>query len=146
MLRLKLASPCSADWDEMDGDDRKRFCHQCKLYVHNIAEYSEDEVKQMFSSGGRICGRLFQRRDGTVLTKDCPVGVARIRNRVVRVAAYAGALSLLLMCSTVLAAINAGNGGDVPFLTPLSRKLNELVGPRWTRALGGVLRITDDTH
>ena len=30
---IRIASPCSANWDEMFGDERKRFCGDCKLNV-----------------------------------------------------------------------------------------------------------------
>jgi hypothetical protein len=41
-LQLKIATPCPATWNDMDGDERVRF---------------------------------YQREDGTVITRDCPVGM-----------------------------------------------------------------------
>jgi hypothetical protein len=35
--RIEIASPCTVEWDSMTGDDRSRFCGQCKLNVYNIA-------------------------------------------------------------------------------------------------------------
>lgn len=35
---------------------------------------------------GRLCLRLYQRSDGTILTKDCPIGVRAIRRRLAKVA------------------------------------------------------------
>jgi hypothetical protein len=34
---LRIASPCSANWDEMVGDNRQRFCGDCKLNVYNLS-------------------------------------------------------------------------------------------------------------
>src|SRR5262245_30602687 len=38
LARLRIASPCSADWDEMTGDDRVRFCGRCRKNVYNLSE------------------------------------------------------------------------------------------------------------
>lgn len=80
-LELRIASPCSVKWEAMTGDERVRRCAECKLQVFNIRELKEAEVRALFAKGGRVCGRVFQRADGTVLTKDCPRGVAALRRR-----------------------------------------------------------------
>src|SRR4051812_43681240 len=33
---LTVASPCSANWAEMTGDDRSRFCGKCEKNVYNL--------------------------------------------------------------------------------------------------------------
>lgn len=78
----------------MIGDDRVRFCDQCQLNVYNIAELSRTEVEKLIaSSEGRICARLYRRADGTVITRDCPVGLRALRLRVSkRVAAVFAAI------------------------------------------------------
>ena len=95
--RLRIASPCPASWEQMTGDDRARFCELCNLHVYNIAELTASEAKSLIAnSEGRICARLYRRSDGTVITKDCPVGLRAIRRRVARIAgaAFATILSL----------------------------------------------------
>ena len=76
----------------MRGDDRVRFCGQCKLHVYNLSEMPEAEAQQLVREReGRMCVRLFRRQDGTVLTRDCPVGIRALRQRLVRsVVALAG--------------------------------------------------------
>ena len=70
----------------MTGDDRARFCSLCSLQVYNIAELTRKQAAALISaSEGRICGRLYRRSDGTIVTKDCPVGLRAIRRRVARV-------------------------------------------------------------
>ncbi len=72
---IKIASPCSADWDAMIGNNRQRYCGECKLNVYNLSGMSRNEAENLlFQSEGRVCVRYFRRSDGTVLTKDCPVG------------------------------------------------------------------------
>lgn len=98
-LKLEVASPCSERWESMTGDERKRFCAKCQLHVHDLRALSEAEVVDLLSNGtGRICGRVFRRADGTVLTKDCPVGVARLRRQ--------AALVLVTVVSLVLAIVS----------------------------------------
>ena len=86
--RVQIASPCSADWDAMPGDERKRFCEQCSLHVFNIAEMTreeaEDFLKTELANRDRTCAKIFRREDGTILTKDCPIGLRRIRLKAVR--------------------------------------------------------------
>src|SRR6185436_16673405 len=95
--RLRIASPCPTTWEQMKGDDRTRFCDLCNLHVYNIAELTASEAKSLIANTeGRICARLFRRSDGTVITKDCPVGLRAVRRRVARIAgaAFATIISL----------------------------------------------------
>lgn len=87
--KLRIASPCSADWETMSGNDRKRSCDLCRLNVYNFSEMTAKEVENLIAkSEGRICGRFYKRADGTILTKDCPVGLRAYQKRVAR---FAGA-------------------------------------------------------
>jgi len=96
--RIQVASPCPADWDAMAGDNRVRHCDQCDLDVYNFSEMTSAEIKQLVTAGRgqRLCGRLYRRADGTVLTRDCPVGLqVRIRRVSLRVgAALSAAMSV----------------------------------------------------
>ncbi len=104
MKQARIASPCSANWDEMPGDEKMRLCGQCNKHVLNAIEMTDEEVLQAFAriaAGKRVCMQLYRRADGTFLTKDCPVGFkklqAQARKAISRVAALiAGGLSLLL--------------------------------------------------
>ena len=92
---IRIASPCSADWEQMYGDDRKRFCGDCKLNVYNLSGMSREEAEALIiNAEGRLCVRFYKRRDGSVITEDCPVGWARVKQRT-RVLATA-ALSMLM--------------------------------------------------
>jgi hypothetical protein len=85
---LKVASPCSQDWDAMIGNDRKRFCGECKLNVYNLSGMTRGEAENLLhNSEGRLCVRFFKRADGTVLTEDCPVGWQAVKRRISRTAA-----------------------------------------------------------
>jgi hypothetical protein len=85
---LKVASPCSQDWEAMIGSDRKRFCGDCKLNVYNLSGMTKAEAENLLlNSEGRLCVRFYKRADGTVLTKDCPVGWQALKKRISRTAA-----------------------------------------------------------
>lgn len=92
---LKVASPCPADWNGMYGNDRKRFCGECKLNVYNLSGMTRDDAENLIlQSEGRLCVRFYQRTDGTVITKDCPVGLAKVRQKMTRFAVAACSLVL----------------------------------------------------
>jgi hypothetical protein len=102
--RLSIAAPCPASWDGMRGDDRVRFCDGCQLNVYNLSGMTTAEATALVSgSEGRLCTRFFRRADGTVLTRDCPVGLAARVGRQVRGAAvwFFAALGLTSIATTV---------------------------------------------
>lgn len=100
--RVRVASPCPASWENMTGDDRVRFCQQCQLQVYNISEMTRGQAEALIArTEGRICARLYRRSDGTVLTKDCPVGLRAFRRRISRMAG-AALTTLLSLGASVL--------------------------------------------
>lgn len=122
--RVRLASPCTARWEDMTGDDRTRFCRQCQKHVFNLTAMSRAEVEQLVrEKEGNFCGRFYQRGDGRILTANCPVGQRRRRSRVIKVCAMMFAAAAIL--ATALAAggsqrRNAPRG-------PLARKIDEWI-------------------
>jgi len=81
----------------MEGDARVRHCAVCSLNVYNFGEMTRDEVRELLvRTEGRVCGRLYRRADGTVLTRDCPTGLRALRRRASRAAAAAVAALLSL--------------------------------------------------
>jgi hypothetical protein len=76
LASAKIASPCSADWYEMTGDDRVRFCNACKKDVYDLSSMTAPEAEAlMVEKGIDLCARFYRRRDGRIMTADCPVGV-----------------------------------------------------------------------
>jgi len=90
-------------WEDMKGDNKQRFCQSCNLHVHNFAALSQSEAERLVrTSTGRLCGILYRRADGTVLTKDCPVGLRAARERALKVAARTAALVAFLLTGAAL--------------------------------------------
>lgn len=99
---LRVASPCAASWERMQGDERSRFCSLCGLNVYNLSAMTRPEAEALAARReGRLCVRFFKRADGTVLTQDCPVGLRALRRRL---ALFACALAGLIGYAVLAAA------------------------------------------
>jgi hypothetical protein len=83
LRNVRVAKPCHASWEAMEGDERVRHCGACNLNVFNLSGMTRSEAEELIlEKQGRLCVRYYQRRrDGTVLTRDCPVGVRTVRRR-----------------------------------------------------------------
>ncbi len=94
--QIRVASPCSMRWDDMSGDARARFCGSCKLNVYDISAMTKQEAAALIAEKeGHLCVRFFRRADGTILTKNCPVGLRRVRHAIVRLAGSLAAVAVL---------------------------------------------------
>jgi len=83
LAHVEVAAPCKADWDQMIGSAQMRFCGQCNLNVYNLSGMSRDEAESLIARNeGRLCVRFYRRTDGSIITRDCPVGLRVIRDRV----------------------------------------------------------------
>ncbi|MDQ4119941.1 MAG: hypothetical protein M3209_00555 [Acidobacteriota bacterium] len=90
LANVRVASPCPANWDEMIGDERKRFCGQCKLNVYNLSGMTRNDAENLLMNAeGRLCVRFYRRADGSVLTQDCPVGWRAFKRNLSRTATAA---------------------------------------------------------
>jgi hypothetical protein len=94
--QVRVASPCTADWNEMLGDERVRFCLSCEKNVFNLSSMTRDDAEDLLREklGDEVCVRFYQRADGTILTQDCPTGVKKKRRKKLALAvAGAGAMA-----------------------------------------------------
>lgn len=110
---VRIAAPCSAPWDQMEGDERVRFCGECKKHVYNLSAMSRREAEALVREReGKMCARIYRRRDGTVLTDNCPVGFRKLRRAfLLQVGAIGGVFALI----PGAAALAAKLGPDAPF-------------------------------
>jgi hypothetical protein len=136
LSNLKIASPCSADWNEMVGNNRKRFCGDCKLNVYNLSGMSKTEAENLLEiAEGRLCVRFYQRPDGTVLTEDCPVGWAKIKQRTKLFVTAAASLVFSFLGAIGLSAAFSDSKEftlNIPFVKPTPRKLMGIVAMKPT--------------
>jgi hypothetical protein len=96
----------------MVGDDRVRFCGLCKLTVYNISEMPAAEAEDLIRNAeGRMCIRMYQRRDGTVLTRNCPVGIRAVYRRLGYALSFIMVFALGSL-SLAMAKVRSGAEGD----------------------------------
>jgi hypothetical protein len=112
---IAVASPCTVDWEGMTGDARVRHCGSCRLNVYNLSEMTRAEAESLVRNReGRLCVRFYRRADGTVITRDCPVGLRAIRRRMALAWSAAAAMFVAMFTAGCGRAAGGGSGGDTP--------------------------------
>jgi hypothetical protein len=72
---IRVASPCPASWEQMAGDHRVRHCSLCNQSVYELSTMTGAELAHFLGAHDEdVCVRLYRRKDGTVMTRDCPKG------------------------------------------------------------------------
>ena len=62
-----IPDPCPMDWDDMDGDDRSRYCTACGKHVHDLTTVTTEEAAGTIrQQGAELCGRIYAQPDGTL--------------------------------------------------------------------------------
>jgi hypothetical protein len=124
-MELRVSSPCPRSWEDLIGNDRIRYCDQCKLNVYNLAELESQEVEGLVRrTEGRLCGRLYWRGDRTATPRDCPWPAKQRGFR--RIVATGSALFLVLFAS-VFRNMEGPDRGSFPGWL---RELVELIDPQ----------------
>jgi len=95
LANIRVASPCSEAWAQMNGDDRVRACAKCQQNVYNLSAMTREQAEALVRerNGGRLCVRYFQRFDGTILLADCELGRKSKRRRRVIAAGIAASVA-----------------------------------------------------
>ena len=109
--RIRIESPCDADWDSMTGNDQVRFCSHCNLSVHNLSEMTRHEALRLVrNSGGRLCVRYISRSPDGAGPASLPVQLYSVTRRASRIAA--GAFTAALSLAATAAAQTPSPGGN----------------------------------
>ncbi|MBY0357514.1 MAG: tetratricopeptide repeat protein [Candidatus Obscuribacterales bacterium] len=106
---IRIAAPCTADWEKMSGDEKSRFCQDCKLNVHNLSAMTAQEAEFLLNKqkeGQRVCVTFFRRADGTVLTQDCPVGLKKLKENAFRTWRRVASFVSAFICFSLAAQAN----------------------------------------
>jgi hypothetical protein len=63
---------CTANWDSMTREGRRRFCTDCKKYVHDLSSMSEAEASEMLrkTAGEGLCIAYLRDEAGNILFND----------------------------------------------------------------------------
>lgn len=79
---VSVAAPCPAEWERMTGTEQVRFCSQCQLNVYNLSGMTRTQAERLIARAeGRLCVRYYRRTDGTIITRNCPVGLRTLKRR-----------------------------------------------------------------
>jgi len=134
--KIRIAAPCDAEWKWMYGTDRVRFCPQCSQNVYNLSAMTREEAELLIlRSEERLCARFYQRKDGTILTANCPVGLQAIRNKWTGAKARIVAAVLSLMGYTAAMVGWQSSRQDLGVLSVIAERLGH---PREVAIMGKI--------
>ena len=71
--------------------------------AYNLSEMSREAAEDLvrMHEGERLCVRFYRRRDGTVITNECPVALRALKRRVLAIGAFVSTIvGLALTCLT----------------------------------------------
>jgi hypothetical protein len=115
LKNISVATPCSENWDAMTGDEQIRFCQKCQLNVYNLSQMTKREAEALIQEKeGKLCIRYYLRKDGTVLTQDCPYGIKAIKKKVAFVASFVTAMVVSSLTASGLYAANTNDKTTPP--------------------------------
>src|SRR5258706_15406578 len=93
--RLMIGVECKTSWEGMEGDGPRRFCHECRRPVYDLAQMTPRQIQgHLEASRGNLCGRLTRAAGRLVMAAEPPVPQPEpswVRRRASAVAARPGA-------------------------------------------------------
>ena len=133
---IQIPEPCEVPWDEMVGDDTRRYCERCGVHVHNLAAMERRDAEALVQAArrGRVCVQMRRGADGRVLTReDRPAPGRFLRgHRRRRRAGYSNTVTLvglLALAVLVLSAAGVLASRETQWREKLSRLKAELFPP-----------------
>jgi hypothetical protein len=92
---IQVNSPCPALWEQMAGDEQRRFCTHCRKFVHNLTQMPSDQAERLVcESAGELCVRFARDEStGKIITLDYrPAPKTSRRRALLIIASILGAL------------------------------------------------------
>lgn len=101
---VRLASPCTLDWQKMTKVEGGRFCGDCKKVVRDLSSMREDEARALLAqppSEGLCVRYLYDKHGRVFFAGDAKSGLlpASLLSRAKRAAAIASLAAPLAACS-----------------------------------------------
>jgi hypothetical protein len=120
LRQIAIKQPCTANWDEMRGNDQIRFCGHCDLSVTDLAQMTRVKAERLVrKSQGRLCLRIQRDPLGNIVTRDTVDRLYAISRRTSRIAA--GAFTAVMSLSTAAYAQSTSTNGS-PGQEPVAQK------------------------
>jgi hypothetical protein len=117
---IKIPKPCPKSWDDMQGDNAKRFCSGCSKPVYNLSTLTSDEAeKLLYAKEGNLCVAYRHKADGSVIHRSRGISLISI---------FLSLLSLLGLtgCATSLDKKTIGRASFAPAKPCESEKQKEM--------------------
>lgn len=95
-VELHIAEPCSKSWDELTGDDARRYCSKCELHViHGSALTRDEAIRLVQGSSERVCMSFEVGENGALRFRPEPRAAVTplVRNSLWRASASAAVLA-----------------------------------------------------
>lgn len=153
---VSVAAPCPADWERMNGNEQVRFCTECNLNVYNLSGMTRADAERLiYQTEGRLCIRYYRKADGTILTKNCPVGLRALKQRLTRMASavaavvlsfFAGIFAFLGLTKTATAPEQRYTTGVMAVNTTVKQSETREVKGELAMPIAGQMVLVDRTY
>ena len=57
-LKISIPDPCNQNWNQMQPNEKGRYCDTCKLTVVDFTKMSNEEIKNYLLNKSYVCGRF----------------------------------------------------------------------------------------
>lgn len=95
--QVRFETPCDEDWDRMQGGGlAARHCGRCRKTVYDFTYMTREQIAHLLMDFESPCVRLRRRKDGRVVTADCPPSRRAKTKLMLRVVAATAAAATLV--------------------------------------------------
>jgi hypothetical protein len=69
--QIDVDQPCQAVWDQMQGDDVRRFCQHCQKHIYDLSAMTRDDAERLIcEKAGNLCAQFQRTPQGQIITLD----------------------------------------------------------------------------
>lgn len=84
---MRVIHSCPRLWEEMQGNDQRRFCGHCQLHVHNLSAMAPRQIQDLAQTPGPRCVAYFEEKNRGIRTLKGRGFIRRTCSSTVRLAA-----------------------------------------------------------
>ena len=69
--QIDVDQPCQVAWEEMQGDDVRRFCQHCQKHVYDLSAMTRDKAERLICERAvNLCAQFQRTPQGQIITLD----------------------------------------------------------------------------
>lgn len=143
--QIQIPKPCPSDWEEMTGNDRMRYCEECKKHVYNLSKMSRREAEALIATRrGNLCARIVRQPDGSILTEEI---TPSIHQGIFRASPVASAVvtAVLTISSSGFAQMPVLMGKPIPTVTKEAGNKKSTVVPQTGAGIASIAGTVADS-